>query len=238
MSSRSLIFFIAVVTVVSAARAEVPIHVQAGAGRNRAAIKLLKEAEDQLETGNLEQAKSRIDAALRSDPKLWPALYTRAKVFLLQDKCELAIRDCNEALRQSRTFIEAALLRASANACLGRYSEALKEIDHCITIRPRSDAYARALKNRAWLQATCPDPAFRNGEQAIKDAMNACKLLHWQDENAIDILAAAYAEVGDFDSAVQYAQQALAISGISPRDHKRTQRHLALFKQHKPVRWP
>lgn len=238
MSSRSLILLIAVVAVTSAARAGVPIHVQAGVARNRAAIKLLKEAEDQFETGNLEEAKSRIDAALRSDPKLWPALYTRAKVFLLQDKCELAIRDCNEALRQSRTFIEAALLRANANACLGRYSEALKEIDHCITIRPRSDAYARALKNRAWLLATCHDPAFRNGEQAIKDAMNACKLLHWQDENAIDILAAAYAEVGDFDSAVQYAQQALAISGISPMDSKRIQRHLALYKQDKPVRWP
>lgn len=81
MSSRSLIFFIAVVTVTSAARAEVPIHVQAGAGRNRAAIKLLKEAEDQLETGNLEQAKSRIDAALRSDLSCGPHFIPARKCF-------------------------------------------------------------------------------------------------------------------------------------------------------------
>jgi hypothetical protein len=27
----------------------------------------------------------------------------------------------------------------------------------------------------------------------------------WKDENRIDTLAAAYAEMGDFDSAVQYA---------------------------------
>ena len=52
----------------------------------------------------------------------------------------------------------------------------------------------------------------------------------------IDTLAAAYAEVGDFKLAVQYAQQALAIKGISPTDSKRIQRHLELFQQHKPIR--
>jgi len=46
-------------------------------------------------------------------------------------------------------FIEAALLRATANAHLGRYAEALKEINHCISIHPRSDALGRALSDRA-----------------------------------------------------------------------------------------
>jgi hypothetical protein len=37
----------------------------------------------------------------------------------------------------------------------------------------------------------------------------------WKDENIIDTLAAAYAETGDFDSAVRYTAQALAVKGIS-----------------------
>ena len=58
----------------------------------------------------------------------------------------------------------------------------------------------------------------------------------WKDEHTIDTLAAAYAEIGDFNSAVQYAAQALAVKGISPDSPKLFQQHLALFQQHKPIR--
>ncbi len=39
----------------------------------------------------------------------------------------------------------------------------------------------------------------------------------------INILATAYAEVGDFDSAVRYEEQALAIKAVKPDDSKRLQ---------------
>jgi tetratricopeptide (TPR) repeat protein len=84
-------------------------------------VKLCQDAEEQLKRGDIENAKRNIDAALRSDPTLWPALFTRAKIFIRQHKYELAIQDCNGALRQYPGFIDAALLRANANAHLGRY---------------------------------------------------------------------------------------------------------------------
>jgi tetratricopeptide (TPR) repeat protein len=218
-------------------RGTVPIDIRAGRGVNRMAIKLSNDAEEQLKVGDLEKAQRSIDAALRSDATFWPALYTRAKIYYYRHKCELAIQDCNEALRLNRTYIEAALLRAGANACLGKYTEALKEINHCISLHPRSDAYDRALTDRARIQATCPDPAFRDGQAAIKDALKACKLMDWQEERSIEVLAMAYAETGDFNSAVRYAEQALATKGISPAYSKKVERHLALFKQHKPLRF-
>ena len=52
----------------------------------------------------------------------------------------------------------------------------------------------------------------------------------------IDTLAVAYAETGDFNSAVQYAAQALAVKGILPDSTKLFQQHLALFQQRKPIR--
>jgi tetratricopeptide (TPR) repeat protein len=236
MDARTLLFVLAIMTLASMARAGVPIEIRYGVGRNRVAMKLWQDAEDKLKKGNVEQAKKSVDAALASDPTLWPAYYTRAGTFLALGKCQLAINDCNEALRQYAGFIEAELLRASAQGCLGNYGEALKDINHCIAIHPRSDALARAYNDRAWLRATCPNQTFRDGRQAIKDAMSACKLLGWQDEDAIDTLAAAYAEAGDFDSAVRYAQQALGVKGITPLRSRSIQRHLALFQQHKPLR--
>jgi tetratricopeptide (TPR) repeat protein len=229
--------FIILVALVAAtgARAGTPIEIVYGRGRNRVAMKLWQDAEDQLNKGDVENARRNVDAAIRSDPTLWPALYTRAKVFMMQRKYELAVQDCSEALRQCPTFIEAALLRAGANEALGRHAACLKEIEHVISIRPRSDALGRAYGDRAWLRATCPDPAFRDGKQAIKDATAACKFLHW-DEGRLDTLAAAYAEAGDFDSAVRYEEQALGTKGISAEDAKVFQHHLELFRQHRPIR--
>jgi tetratricopeptide (TPR) repeat protein len=232
-----MVYFTGLVVAAAVAEADLPIKITASKTRNNwAAIKLLDKAEDQLKNNEVAGAKESVEAALRIDPTLWPALYTRARVRMYEGKYELAVRDAGEALRQYPPFIEAALLRASANAQLGRYPEALKEINHCIAIHPRADALGRALRERAWLEAACPDPALRNGQQAIKDATKACKLLLWQDEQSIAALAAAYAETGDFDSAVRYAEQALNTKGTSPAAAKGIEHDLAFYKQHRPVR--
>lgn len=220
---------------VTAINASVPIIVGYGKGR-RAVMNLFTNAEDRLKHGDTAGAKRDLDAALHTDPTFWPALYIRAQIFAGQGKYDLAIQDCDEALRQYRGFVEAALLRARINAGLGKYAEALKEFNYIVSIHPRSVTLARALSDRAWFQATCPNASFRNGRQAVKDAKAACSIMAWKDENMIDTLAAAYAETGDFDSAARYAAQALAIKGIEPADSKRIQRHLALFQQHQPIR--
>jgi two-component SAPR family response regulator len=58
----------------------------------------------------------------------------------------------------------------------------------------------------------------------------------WKDEHMIDTLAVAYAESGDFNSAVQYVSQALAVKGISANSTKLFQKHLMSFQQQKPIR--
>jgi Tfp pilus assembly protein PilF len=234
LSIRAIVLLIAIIVGTTAVRGNVPIIVQTGAGK-RAVMKLCSDASDQLRKGDIAGAKRNVDAALRIDPKLWPALYVRAQIFRKQGNYELAIQDCNEALRQYPGFVEAALLRASIYARLGKYAEASKEFNYLVSIRPRSVTLARVLTDRAWFQATCPNSSFRNGQQAVRDAKAACSIMAWKDEDMIDTLAAAYAEAGDFDSAVRYAAQALAVKGISPEDAKVFREHLAWFQQHKRI---
>jgi tetratricopeptide (TPR) repeat protein len=213
----------------------VPIVVETGDAK-RHVMKLCSDASHQLRDGDVANAKRNINEALRIDPKLWPALYVRAEIFAREGKYELAIQDCNEALRQNRYFIDAALLRANINVALRKYAEASKEFNSLIAMRPATVILARALSERAWFQATCPEASFRNGQQAVKDAKAACSIVAWKDEDMIDTLAVAYAETGDFDSAVSYAQQALAIKDISPRVVTKIQGHIALFQRHQPIR--
>ena len=103
---------IAILTASTAMRASVPIIV-ATPQRMRAAMKLVTDAQDQLRKGDIAGAKRNVDAVLQRDPTCWPALYVRAQIFSHQGKYDLALKDCNEALRQDRTIVEAALLRAN-----------------------------------------------------------------------------------------------------------------------------
>src|SRR5689334_8784259 len=109
MSIRVIALFIAVTASMTTAHASVPIIVSAGDGK-RAAMSLSNKAEKQLEKGDLAGAKQNVDAALQADSKCWPALFQRAEIFAMEGKYELAIHDCNEALRQYPTFVDASLL--------------------------------------------------------------------------------------------------------------------------------
>ena len=228
--------FILIILDASVLHASSPIKLVPERFANRKAIKLNLQAQEQMTKGDLASAERTIQMAMQEDPTLWLTYYTRARLFERERKYELAVADCNWVLHKYPKFIEAALLRAKANAHLGRYTEALQELNHVVRIRPHLDSYARALQTRAWFLVTCNDSSFRNGAQAVQDAKLACKLTNWNDEIAIDTLAVAYAELGDFDSAVRCAQQALAVKDISATDSKRIQRHLELFQQHNPVR--
>jgi Tfp pilus assembly protein PilF len=234
ISMRAIALFIAVIAWVTSVHGSVPIIVNTPA-HQRAVVKLCSDASDQLRKGDIAGAKRNVDAALRIDPKLWPALYVRAQIFKREGKYELAIQDCNEALRQYPGFVEAALLRASIYVRLGKYAEASKEFSYLVSIHPRSVTFARVLSDRAWFQPTCPNSSFRNGQQAVRDAKTACSIMAWKDEDMIDTLAVAYAEIGDFDSAVRYAAQAVAVKGISPEDAKVFREHLAWFQQRKRI---
>jgi tetratricopeptide (TPR) repeat protein len=232
ISRKAIGLFTAIISAAAAVYGSVPIIVNTPA-HQRAVMKLCSDASHQLKNGDVAGAKRNVDAALRIDPKLWPALYVRAQIFKKEGKYDLAIQDCNEALRQYPGLVEASLLRASINVRLTKYAEALKEFNYLISLHPRPVTLARALSDRAWFQATCPDSSFRNGKQAVKDAKAACSIMQWKDEDMIDTLAVAYAETGDFDSAVRYAAQALAVKGISDQDARAFREHLTLFQQRK-----
>jgi TusA-related sulfurtransferase len=152
-----------------------------------------------------------------------------------QRQYESAVQDCEGILKQDSSVVEAALLRARANFFLRRYVLSMKEVEHCISIRPRQDALARAYDTRALLRLYCPDPSIRNAQKAVADATTACKLMAWSDGELIDVLATAEAATGNFDSAIRHEQQAMGATKVREDEKREYQKHLASFSQHKPL---
>jgi len=158
-----------------------------------------------------EKARQYYDAAIAQEPTSWGAYMNRSWVFAYERKWNLALQDLNTVLRLKPGHLGAALLRASLNTCLGNYGRALDEYNRLIKITHSEliFSHSTALNDRAWLLATCPEASFRNGKQALLDATWLCQSSRWRHSSYIDTLAAAYAETGDFDSAIRFEQQAI-----------------------------
>jgi tetratricopeptide (TPR) repeat protein len=227
-----------------------------------------KQGYDLLNKHDYQNALRYFDAAIRTDPNMWSAYFNRATAYGMQKKWVAVLQDLNSAIRLKPSFLTATLARAALNNQLGNYRASLTDLDRLavLLLKVRNTLkQEQVLNNRAWLRATCPDASIRNGQLAIADAKKACELDTWISPYNIDTLAAAYAESGDFDSAVRYQQEAIAKERSMPEQaskglaklrrnpelHKRVSEELAeevnksvarysqrleLYKQHRAYR--
>jgi len=164
----------------------------------------LREALADLMAGRLTSALEILNRCLAREPALASAHSIRAAVHLRLDRLEEARRDIDRALELRPGNAGDLHNRAVIWTALERYDRAIDDYEAVLRIDPES---AGTLNNLAWVLATAKDPRVRNGPRALAYARGAVR---GGDSPAwLDTLAAAFAECGDFASAVATEEEAL-----------------------------
>lgn len=122
-----------------------------------------------------------------------------------------------------------------ALAMMGRSEEALAHLREATRLQPDWPA---PLYRTAWILATDRTAGLRDGVEALRLARHAVELSGYRDPAALDVLAAACAEVGDFASAVKFAERGLRLYAAGGAAEKAASLRARLegYRQERPYR--
>jgi tetratricopeptide (TPR) repeat protein len=175
-------------------------------------------------------AIARITEEIRLNPKDASAYKRRGILWFLKKEYDRAISDDDEAIRLDPGVAQCFTNRGRARYAKKEYAKALADYDEAIRIEP---THPFSYNNRAWIRATCQDSKYRDGTKALESATRACELADWEGAYALGTLAAACAEVGDFDAAVKWQTRANAVY-YDAEDERMGEERLSLYREKKP----
>ena len=114
----------------------------------------------------------------------------------------------------------------------GNYGAAFSAVQQELASNPES---AEGRNNMAWILATCPDPEYRDGKAALEHAQTICEASNHSKSEYLDTLAAAHAQLGEFEAAVKWQTEAIRVApAAANRDG--FQARLELYQSEQPYR--
>jgi tetratricopeptide (TPR) repeat protein len=147
--------------------------------------------------------------ALELRPDYADVHYNLGNVLAARGRLDEAMAHYQKAVELKPAHALAHANFGSVLANQGQFEEAMAHYRRVLELKP---GHPDAHNNLARLRATCPEPARRNGDEAVALAKRASQLCGGRRPDYIETLAAAYAEAGRFPDALETARKALALA--------------------------
>ncbi len=187
----------------------------------------------------LDRAIVDLDRAIKLNPKSQKAKFNRAELLSWQKEFERAVADYEAVIAADGDDVQAINGLAFAKLFSGKPKEAIKLFDRVVELQPdnatayqnRAEAHqvvgnwksahedlttgiarkatGSGYLKTAWLLSTCPDPDFFQPQTALALAKKG----HSFDKDsatALEVMAAASAANGEFDTAVKLQEKAIS----------------------------
>ncbi|HOM17461.1 MAG TPA: tetratricopeptide repeat protein, partial [Thermoguttaceae bacterium] len=154
-----------------------------------------------------------------------------ASLYTSDNRPRRAIEVYTEILQKDAENAAAFRGRGDAYLNIGKHAEAIADYERALKLRPNDSGL---LNNFAWVLATSPVDSLRNGKRALEMALKACELTQYKEAHILSTLGAAYAELGDFETAKKWSAKAVELGREDQKDQLR--KELESYEQRKPVR--
>ncbi len=185
--------------------------------------------------GALDDAAVCFQKAIHLDPHRPKLHYNLATVFLRQAQFDQAIPYLQKELQINPVSAEAHNDLGIALSQKGRIEEAIGEWQKTLQLQPHN---LGACCNLVWVFATFPDDTIRSGAKAVALGERALQLSGDKNPRVYRLLAAAYAENGQFDKAIATAQHGseLAIQQGDSAIANELESNIDLYRHDLPLR--
>ena len=183
--------------------------------------------------GEVDTAIVQYQQALLIRPDYVNARYNLGYALLQNGRVDEAVAEFRKVLQLKPGHAEAHYSLADALVEKGSMAEAIAQFQQSLSFKPD---FVAAQNDLAWELATSPVASVRNGRQAVELALRAEQLTGGTDLDIVGTLAAAYAEAGRFDDAIQSIQKAIDLAKTTGQPEQLTQLNseLELYRAGQP----
>jgi tetratricopeptide (TPR) repeat protein len=162
-----------------------------------------------MHAGRMDDARSRYREALRVYPRYTLVRNNLAYVLFRQGETNGAVAEWRTVLETAPADPEAHYMLGGVAESRGGYAEAVQHYLKALAQRPAF--HTRVAGDLAWLLATCPDAAVRDGRSAVALAEEVVRATGTESPRAYDVLGAALAEAGRHPEAAESARRAVQL---------------------------
>jgi len=162
-----------------------------------------------LQNGDADNAIVHLNHALQLQPHVASTHYNLANALLKKGLLDEAIAHYESSLQIDPLHPETCLNLGNALLEKDDAKAAISSYQRALEIKPNYPVVENKL---AWIFATAPEAALRNGARAVELAQQADQSAHDGNPVFLHTLAAAYAEAGRFSDAQNTAAKALTIA--------------------------
>jgi tetratricopeptide (TPR) repeat protein len=156
----------------------------------------------------------------------------RGNIALARKYYDKALADYDKSIQLDPSYVVPWHLRGVTWQAKKEYAKALADYEKAVQLAGKASYASTFYTTLALLRAGCPDDKIRDGDKALEAAKKAYALSKGQAGMAA--LAAAHAELGQFDKAVEWQEKAVAAAPEGAREPYRDR--LKQYQRRKPYR--
>lgn len=169
-----------------------------------------------------------------------------ASLYTMDNRPRKAIEVLSDLLQADPGNVPALRSRGDALLSVGDHKKAIEdyeaavdsvgEIEFETADEFQKQEAAGIYNNLSWVLATSPNDSVRDGKRSLELAEKAAKLSDYKAAHILSTLAAAYAEAGNFEKAIQWSEKAVQLG--DEEDHEQLEQlELELDSYRKGEAW-